>query len=590
MARLLNRLGESELGAALRRLRGGLSGIIALSAVLNLLTLTGSIYLMIVYDRVLPAQNIATLFSVFVMVAVAYVFYGLFDMMRARMLADVATSLDRSLSGRVQAIEARIALERPDAREQVSPTRDLDQVRGFLASAGPPALIDLPWILVFLLILTLVHYWLGVVTLVGMITLALLTVVAEKVSGKHIAAVNTASARRRTLGDLRWRHAEIITSLGMRERLTRRWTGVHEEYLKEQATLTDTTSTLSGISKVSRMFLQSVVLTVGAILVIDGKATAGVIFASSILSGRALAPVDQAIANWRNFVAARQSWARLENLLRQVPAAAGVRTQLPPPAQLLSVENLSLNPPGSNRTTVTDMNFKVAAGQALGILGASASGKSSLVRGVIGVWKPVRGSVRLDGASIDQWDAETLGGHIGYLPQSVELFAGSIAENIARFEPGAPSEAIIAAATAAGIHNMILQLPDGYELQVGEEGLNLSAGQRQRIALARALYRDPFLVVLDEPNSNLDPEGDQALARAIMGVKARGGIVLLVAHRQAILATVDLALLVRSGTVQAFGPRDEVLAQIMKPAQGSGPRPDPGPNKGGNITVLPKRS
>lgn len=583
MARLLNRLGESELGAALRRLRGGVSGIIALSAAINLLTLTGSIYLMIVYDRVLPAQNIATLFSVFLMVGIAYVFYGMFDMMRSRMLADVAASIDQGLSPRVQAIEARIALERPDAKDSVNPTRDLDQVRSFLASGGPPALIDLPWILVFLIILTLVHIWLGVVTLVGMIALTALTIVAERVSSKHVAAVGAASAKRRNLGDLRWRHAEIISSLGMRERMTRRWRGVHDEFLKEQATLTDTSSTLSGVSKVSRMFLQSMVLTVGAILVINGEATAGVIFASSILSGRALAPVDQAIANWRGFVAARQSWARLENLLRQLPETNAARTQLPAPRQGLSVEHLSLKPPGSNRSTVNDVSFRLTAGQAVGILGPSASGKSSLVRGVIGVWKPAGGAVRLDGASLDQWDAETLGEHIGYLPQSVELFGGTIAENIARFEPNAPSDAIIAAATAAGIHEMILQLPEGYELQVGEDGMNLSAGQRQRIALARALYRDPFLVVLDEPNSNLDPEGEMALARAVQGVKARGGVVLLVAHRRGILATVDLVLLIASGTAQAFGPRDEILAKITKPA--------PGPaGKGGNITVLPKRN
>ncbi len=527
------------------------------------------------------------------MIVVAYAFYGIFDVMRSQMLADVASSLDRSLSGRIQAIEMRIALERPDAREQVSPTRDLDQVRSFIASAGPPALIDLPWIFFFLLILTLVHYWLGLVTLIGMIGLGILTWTAERVSSKHVAAVTDAAARRRMLGERQWRHAEIITSLGMRERVMLQWRRVHLQFLKEQAALTSTSSKLSGISKVSRMFLQSAVLTVGAMLVIDGKASAGIIFASSILSGRALAPVDQAIANWKNFVGARQSWARLDNLLRQVPAAARERIQLPSPSQTLVVESLSLTPPSSSsRTTVADVSFQIRAGQVLGIIGPSASGKSSLVRGVIGAWKPVRGAIRLDGASLDQWDSETLGRHIGYLPQSVELFAGTIAENIARFEPSAPSELVIAAAQAAGVHNMILQLPDGYDLQVGEDGAHLSAGQRQRIALARALYRDPFLVVLDEPNSNLDPEGEAALAQAVGSVKGRGGIVLLVAHRAGILATADLALLMRGGTAQAFGPRDEVLAQIPRSAPGGlgpGPRPRPGAGAG-NVTVLPKRS
>ena len=570
---------ESEIRAALAKLRGGFGAIVALSAFINILTITGSLYLMLVYDRVLPAQSLPTLFSVFALILIAFAFYGVFDVMRSKMLADVAASLDRSLSGRVQAIEARIALERPEAKEKVSPVRDLDQLRAFIASAGPPALIDLPWILLFLIILTAVHYWLGVVTLVGMLGLAALTLVAERVSGRHVAAVAQAAAKRRLLADRQWRHAEIITALGMRDRLMLQWRRIHHEYLDQQATLTDTTATLSGISKVSRMVLQSVVLTVGAMLVIDGKATAGIIFASSILSGRALAPVDSAIANWKHFVGARQAWTRLDNLFAQIPPPVGERTELPPPAKSLVVDNLSLTPPGSQLTTVAAVSFQAQAGQVVGIVGPSASGKSSLVRGVLGVWKAAKGAVRLDAAAIQQWDSETLGRSIGYVPQSVELFAGTIAENIARFEVGAPSDAVIAAAKAAGVHDLIVQLPGGYDLQVGEDGQQLSAGQRQRIALARALYRDPFLVVLDEPNSNLDPEGEVALARAVTGVKARGGIVLLVAHRREILGVVDLLLVMRGGTAQAFGPRDEVLAKLAPPPP-QPPQPDPVPRDG----------
>jgi len=571
---------ESEIRAALARLRSGFGAIIALSAFINLLTITGSLYLMLVYDRVLPAQSLPTLFSVFAMILIAYAFYGMFDVMRSKMLADVAASLDLSLSGRVQAIEARIALERPEAKEKVSPVRDLDQLRSFIASAGPPALIDLPWILLFLIILTAVHYWLGAVTLVGMIGLAALTLVAERVSGRHVAAVAQAAAKRRLLADRQWRHAEIITALGMRDRLMLQWRRIHHDYLDQQATLTDTTATLSGISKVSRMVLQSAVLTVGAMLVIDGKATAGIIFASSILSGRALAPVDSAIANWKHFVGARQAWARLDILFAQVPPPVGGRTELPSPTKSLTVDNLSLTPPGSQLTTVAAVSFQAQAGQVVGIIGPSASGKSSLVRGVLGVWKAAKGAVRLDAAAIQQWDSEMLGRSIGYVPQSVELFAGTVAENIARFEVGAPSDAVIAAAKAAGVHELIVQLPGGYDLQVGEDGQQLSAGQRQRIALARALYRDPFLVVLDEPNSNLDPDGEAALARAVAGVKARGGIVLLVAHRREILGAVDLLLVMRGGTMQAFGPRDEVLAKLAPPPQQQ-PQRDPTPQNGG---------
>lgn len=571
---------DSVILAALTRLRGGLWGVAALSAMINILTISGSLYLMMVYDRVLPSQSLATLFSIFAMIVVAYIFFGLFDVMRSRMLADVASSLDRSLSGRVQLIESRIALERPEAREKISPTRDLDQLRSFLASPGPPALIDLPWILFFLLILTLVHIWLGVVTLVGMIGLAALTWVAERVTSRHVGAVNDAAGKRRLLGDRQWRHAEVISALGMRDRLALQWRRVHHDYLDQNAQMSDTLAAVGGISKVSRMFLQSVVLTVGAILVIDGKATAGVIFASSILSGRAMAPVDGAIANWKNFVAARLAWGRLENLLGQVPEAAADRTELPPPQRVLSVEQVSLAPPGMQRPVVNGVNFQVEAGNVVGIIGPSASGKSSLVRGVVGVWRPASGNVRLDGASIQQWDSETLGSYVGYLPQSVELFAGTIAENIARFEAGAASDTIIAAAKAAGAHEMIVGLPGGYDYAIGEDGLTLSAGQRQRIALARALYRDPFLVVLDEPNSNLDPEGEAALARAVTGVKQRGGIVLLVAHRREILGVTDLLLVMRGGAAQAFGPRDEILAKLTPQpaaASGAGPGPRPAP-------------
>jgi len=581
MARLNSRTEGSELRAALHKLRGGLYGIAGLSAAVNVLTLAGSIYLMMVYDRVLPAASLPTLFSVFAMILVAYAFYGMFDVMRSQMLADVAAALDESLGERVQAIEMRIALERPDARERVSPTRDLDQLRSFIGSAGPPALIDLPWILFFLLILSIVHYWLGVVTLVGMIALGLLTLVAERVSRRHVTAVTEAAAHRRTLADRQWRHAELIRALGMEARTLLQWRQSHAKLMHEQAALTDTTAMLAGISKVSRMVLQSMVLTVGAILVIEGKATAGVIFASSILSGRALAPVDAAIANWKNFVGARQSWTRLDNLLGQTPRGSGERTLLPAPQRTLAVESLALTPPGGNRPVIADVSFRLQAGQALGIIGPSGSGKSSLVRGVIGAWKPARGAIRLDDAALDQWDADTLGRHIGYVPQSVELFAGTIAQNIARFDANASDEAVIAAAEAAGVHKLVVGLPDGYGFQVGEEGGHLSAGQRQRIALARALYRDPFLVVLDEPNSNLDQDGELALAQAIAGVRRRGGIVLLVAHRASILATVDLALLMTGGAARAFGPRDEVLAALTR-------KPDGAP--AGNLAVVAKRS
>ena len=342
----------------------------------------------------------------------------------------------------------------------------------------------------------------------------------------------------------------------------------NRDYMDAQQRAADVAGGLGAVSKVFRMALQSGVLALGAWLVIQGQATAGIIIASSILVSRALAPAELAIANWKGFVQARQSWTRLSDLLARIPHEP-TRHALPAPTRTLSVEAVAIAPPGAQRVVVSEVSFALSAGQGLGVIGPSASGKSSLVRALIGVWPPVRGKVRLDGAALDQWDPAELGPHLGYLPQEAELFAGTIGENIARFDPEAAPEAVIAAAHAAGIHEMVLRLPEGYDTRVGEGGAGLSSGQRQRVGLARALYRDPFLVILDEPNANLDAEGENALTRAILGVRARGGICIVVAHRPSALAAVDLVLMMAEGRAQAFGPKDEVLKRVLRVA------PDP---------------
>ena len=311
------------------------------------------------------------------------------------------------------------------------------------------------------------------------------------------------------------------------------------------------------------MVIQSGVLGLGAYLVIHGQATAGLIIAGAILSARALAPVELAIANWKGFVAARQGWRRLDDLLKALPRTDEPMA-LPRPSSEVSVEAVSVVPPGLNRFVVQDVAFALRAGQGLGVIGPSASGKSSLARTLVGIWRPVRGKVRLDGAALEQWSPEALGQHVGYLPQDVELFAGTIAENIGRFEADPDPAAVIAAAKAAGVHDLVLRLPDGYDTRIGEAGAGLSAGQSQRIALARALYRDPFLVVLDEPNSNLDGEGEEALTQAILGVRARGGVVVVIAHRPSALAGVDRILMMVDGRQQAFGPKEEVLSKVLR--------------------------
>ena len=403
----------------------------------------------------------------------------------------------------------------------------------------------------------------------GALILIVLTVAAEAVTRAPTkAAVGFAASRHALLEGSR-RNAEVLQAMGMGRAMSARFSAVNDEYLRSHRRASDRAGMLAALSRVLRLLLQSAVLGLGAFLVINQEATAGVIIASSILMSRALAPVELAIANWKGFVAARQARRRLAEMLALLPQNKQ-SLQLPKPEASLSVESVSASPPGDTRIIVQDIKFALKAGDGLGIIGPSAAGKSSLARLIVGVWQPVRGKVRLDGAALDQWSPDSLGRHVGYLPQDVELFDGTIAENISRFEAEADANAIIAAAQSAGMHELVLKLPDGYNTRIGEAGAALSAGQRQRLALARALYRDPFLVVLDEPNSNLDSEGEEALTVAIRSVRSRGGIVIVIAHRASALAAVDQVLVLNQGRQQAFGARDEVLQSVLRP---SGPPP-----------------
>ena len=447
--------------------------------------------------------------------------------------------------------------------EGLQPLRDLDNVRSFLGSMGPGAFFDLPWLPFYLAICFAFHWLLGVTALVGAIILVTLTLITEFLSRTPAKEAMTLAARRNDLAATSRRNAEVLVAMGMSGRLTRRWSEANETYLAGNQRASDVAGGLGAIAKVLRMMLQSAVLAVGAYLVIHQEATAGIIIAGSILSARALAPVDLAIAHWKGFVAARQSWHRLAKLLQQIPAA-NEQTLLQAPSKQLSVEAVSIVPPGDQRVIVQDVNFTVEAGTGLGVIGPSGSGKSSLVRALVGVWMPARGKVRLDGAALDQWSSDVLGRYIGYLPQDVELFAGTVAQNISRFDSEAKSEAIIAAAKEAGVHEMIIKMREGYDTQIGEQGTALSAGQAQRVALARALYGNPFLIVLDEPNSNLDSEGDEALTRAVRGARERGAIVVVVAHRPIGIEAVDQLLVLKDGRMQAFGPKETVLGQVLQ--------------------------
>jgi ATP-binding cassette subfamily C protein len=544
--------------------RGAFLGVAVLSGLINVLYLSGSIFMMEVYDRVLPSRSIPTLVGLSVIIVVLYLFQGLFDMVRGRILARVGAALDEDLSQQVFQSQLSAPLKGKAEGDGQQPLRDLDQLRAFLAGGGPSALFDLPWMPLYLFVCFAFHPLLGIVALGGAVVLVAITLLTELLTREASRSAVGAALLRNGISEGARRNAEVVHAMGMAQRIGTRWGEANASYLAHQQKTSDVAGGFGAMSKVLRMLLQSTVLAVGAYLVIDGQATGGIMIASSILTSRALAPVELAIANWKGFVSARQGWRRLKTLL-EANVRAESPLKLPAPQTVLAVENAGAGAPGGQRFAVQDISFHLKAGSGLGIIGPSASGKSSLARMIVGVWPTWRGKVRLDGAAIEQWLPEDLGRHIGYLPQDVELFAGTVAQNIARFDVNPKSEAIIAAAKAANVHEMILQLPDGYETQVGEAGAALSGGQRQRIALARAIYGDPFLVVLDEPNSNLDNEGEQALTNAIMSIRARGGIVVIIAHRPSALAGVDQVLVMGEGRMQSFGPKDEVLSKVLRP-------------------------
>ena len=559
---------RSELANALAACRGAFISIGLMSGMSNILMLTGAIFMLEVYDRVLPSRSIPTLIGLVILATGLYAAQGLLDFIRGRILVRIGMRLDEALSGRVYETIVRLPLKLGNRNDGLQPMRDLDSVRSFLSGAGPNAMFDLPWLPIYLIICFLFHPYIGLAALFGAIVLGIITMLTETMTREPTRAATQFAMARNSLAETSRRNAEVLTAMGMTSRIAAKWGTANTQYLASQQRASDVAGGFGSAAKVLRMMLQSGVLAVGAYLVIYQQATAGIIIAGSILSARALAPVDLAIANWRGFVGARQGWRRLTDLLGLLPSLPPPMP-LQPPSRNVVVESAAVMPPGSEKAVVQDVSITLQAGNGLGIIGPSGSGKSSLARMLVGVWKPARGRIRLDGAALDQWSPDSLGRHIGYLPQDVELLAGTVAQNIGRFSEPLDPKAVIAAATAAGVHDLIVGLPDGYETQVGESGTALSAGQAQRVALARALYGEPFLVVLDEPNSNLDSEGDEALSRAIMSVRARGGIAVVVAHRPSAIACVDMLLMMSGGRAQAFGAKDEVLARVLQQREGA---------------------
>lgn len=554
-----------ELKVALRKCRSAFVGVAILSGLLNVLYLTGSFFMLQVYDRVLPSRSVPTLIGLCVIALVLYAFQGVMDVLRARILTRVGGALDEELSGRSFQLGMNLPLVSPNV-DSAQPSRDLDTIRGFLSGIGPSALFDLPWLPLYLAICFAFHPTIGWTVLAGGTVLVALTFLTERLTKVPVERSAHLGQQRASLAETYRRNAEVMRSMGMEGRLSRRWSLVNGAFRAEQAHGADVGAALGAFSKTFRMALQSGVLAVGAYLVVNQQASGGIIIAGSILSARALAPIELAITQWKGFVAARHGWNRLSDLLQTIPAES-VPLPLPKPEREIVLEGVVVVPPGSTVATVQGASFRLEAGQGLGVIGPSASGKSSLIRAIVGAWRPERGAVRLDGGALDQWSPERLGVHVGYLPQDVQLFAGTIAENIARFDEAASAEAVIEAARAAGVHELILRLPKGYETAVGEGGRALSAGQRQRVGLARALYGRPFLVVLDEPNSNLDGDGEEALTHAIMSVRLRGGIAVVVAHRPSALTALNLVLVMQDGRIAQFGPKEELLGiPLTRPA------------------------
>jgi len=544
--------------------RGIVLYLLGLSGVINVLALTGAFYMMQIYDRALTSGSVSTLVALSVLAIGLYLFQGAFDILRSQILVRLGARTDAQLAP----LAHQVVIDMPrfgySTAEATERGRDVDTLRGFLSGQGPIALFDLPWIPVYLAFVWLLHPMLGMLTLGGALVLAALTVLTEVLTRRHAQSMIRASVTRSAVMDSNARNSDILHAMGMTSRAISRFEKANDRHLDHQTRTSDIGGTLSGISKVLRMMLQSAILGLGAYLAIRGQLSAGSIIASSIVTGRALAPVDLAIAQWKNVVSARRSYRRLNETLA-VLADKPELLPLPAPSTSLQVDNITTVAPSSGSVLLSEVSFELKAGQALGLIGPSGGGKTTLARSILGIWPVLRGSIRIDGAALDQWNEDFFREHVGYLPQDVALIDGTVSDNIARFDPDPDPRRIIQAARAAGIHDMIVRLRDGYGTDLGPQGMALSAGQRQRIALARALYGEPFLVVLDEPNSNLDAEGEEALTAAIAGVRARGGIVIIVAHRPSALVAVDMIGLVQNGRLVSFGPKETLLQQRPKP-------------------------
>ena len=563
MAQNENARGEAELRAARSDQRGLLWAVGIFSVFVNLLLLTGPLYMLQVYDRVLGSRSEATLVALSLLAAAMFLAMGILDHTRARIMARIGAHLQDRLDRRVFAAAMRRLTLQPGEPTALAAQRDLESIQRLWASPVLIALFDIPWTPFFIAAIFVFHPMLGWLAVAGGLFLVALTILNQRLTAGPMTRTNNLNMTAERVSDMIKLEAEAVQALGMTGAAFDRWQKARSTALADSIAVGDLGGTFGAVSKTFRMFLQSAMLGLGAWLVLKGQLSGGAMIAGSILMGRALQPIEQAVGQWALVTRAQEANRRLSDLLTRVPADP-VRTPLPRPKALLEAQSLSVVPPGESQAVLRMVSFTLSPGQAMGVIGPSGAGKSTLARALIGVWKPSGGKVRLDGATLDQYDPDVLGSYIGYLPQRVTLFEGTIAENIARLQPNADPALIVQAAQKAAAHDMIVKLPDGYDTRVATLGGRLSGGQIQRIGLARALFGNPVLLVLDEPNSNLDNDGTLALNTAIRATKEAGGAVLIMAHRPAAIQECDMLLVLEDGMRRAFGPRDQVLRDMVK--------------------------
>jgi ATP-binding cassette subfamily C protein len=558
--------GAAEL-AAVRREGLPLYWAVAIfSFFVNMLMLTGPLYMLNVYDRVLGSRSVETLIALSVLVAFLYGLMGILDFVRGRVMGRLGARFQARLDRRVFAASLRASNQSRPPEEARTALRDLEAVQRLITSPALMAMFDLPWTPLFFLGIFIFHPALGILSLIGGAVLIVVAVANQITTKKPLETANAASFQSEALGAQIRGESELVHALGMRGAAFDRWQIARGASLDATISAADSAGTFTAMTRTFRLFLQSAMLGLGALLVLQGVTSAGAMIAGSILMGRALAPIEMIVGQWAVFQKGREGWTRLSRLLGSIPEDEA-RTALPAPHAILTAENVTVVPPGEQQASLRMISFEVQPGQAIGVIGTSGAGKSTLARALIGVWRPAGGKIRLDGAALEQYDADTLGQYIGYLPQRVQLFDGTIKENIARMSMTPDDAAVVRAAKKAAAHEMILKLPDGYDTRVTAGGGRLSGGQMQRVGLARAMYGDPVILVLDEPNSNLDNEGSIALNNAIKDAKAEGKAVFIMAHRPAAIQECDMLLVIENGTLRAFGPKDEVMKEVLRNAQ-----------------------